>query len=665
MARLHAYADLGREESEREDQLEPAALTDEGRFRLLVNALADHAIAMLDVGGRVVTWNAGARRITGYADGEIVGQHFARLFTDEDRALGEPERVLRTATESGHFASEGWRLRKDGSRFWAHTVIDPIRGDDGKLMGFGMVTRDLSERHETQQALLESEQQFRLLVQSVGDYAIYMLDAEGHITNWNLGAERIKGYSPDEVIGRHFSMFYTDEDRAAGLPAYALATAAREGRFEREGWRVRKDGTRFWANVVVDPIRDSSGKLIGFAKVTRDVTERINNQRALEQAREAFFQSQKLEAIGQLTGGIAHDFNNLLMVISGSLDLLSKRLPEDPRSRQLLSNAMLGAERGASLTRRMLAFARRADLSRSPTDLNQLVEGMLELLRRSLGPEVAIETRFPPDLPKVSVDPNQIELAILNLAVNARDAMTTAGTIIIGARAEEIAAGHATALPPGSYACLFVTDSGTGMDEETLAHATEPFFTTKGVGKGTGLGLSMVHGLAEQLGGRLTIKSRLGHGTTVEIWLPAAEETAVSAPEPRPAAPAPAPATDRRLKILAVDDDGLVLMNTTGMLEDMGHELIEAASGRKALELVHRHPDIDLVITDQAMPQMTGLQLAEEVRALRPHLPIIIATGYAELPPGSNHFPKLDKPFFERQLTNAIAAAMQAQPAAQ
>jgi PAS domain S-box-containing protein len=632
-------------------------ITEEDRYRVLVHALTDYAVYMLDPDGTVVSWNTGAERFKGYRAEEIIGRNFSCFYPAEDRAAGLPQRVLAKAASEGRFEGEGWRVRKDGTRFWAHVVVDPIRQPDGTLIGFAKVTRDLTERRHAEQTLRRSEEQFRRLVESVTDYAIYMLDPQGQISTWNLGAERIKGYTREEIIGEHFSRFYTEEDRAGGEPARALRIAAEEGRFEKVGWRVRKDGTRFWASVVIDAIRDPDGTLIGFAKVTRDITERLATQKALEEARQAFFQAQKMDAVGQLTGGIAHDFNNLLMAVIGSLEMLKRRLPDDPRMHQLLDNAVQGAERGAALTKRMLAFARRQDLVPTPIKLPGLVEGMMGLLQRSLGPQIVIETEFVPGLPAVLADSNQLELALLNLAVNGRDAMPNGGTLRIAARHELVGTPHPTGLPDGPYVCLSVTDSGTGMDATTLERATEPFFTTKGVGKGTGLGLSMVHGTAEQLAGRLRLHSEVGRGTTVEIWLPVADATTLATaelPSPSAAATVPSPA----LTVLAVDDDGLVLMNTAAMLEDLGHQVFEAGSGRQALEILAREPAIDLVITDQAMPQMTGVQLAEAIRRERPNLPILIATGYAELPPGNMVFPKLDKPFFEQQLVTAIARAL-------
>ncbi|HEX3675096.1 MAG TPA: PAS domain S-box protein [Rhizomicrobium sp.] len=621
---------------------------DAGRYRLLVEAVTDYAIYMLDPTGVITSWNAGAQRFKGYTRQEIIGQHFSRFYTPEDNASGLPARALATSAREGKFESEGWRVRRDGTRFWAHVVIDPIRDPSGRLTGYAKVTRDLTERRASEMALRQSEEQFRLLVQGVTDYAIYMLSPEGIVTNWNSGAERIKGYAPAEIIGKHFSQFYTEEDRARGYPQAALDTAVREGRSEKEGWRLRKDGTKFWSHVVIDPIRDDDGKLLGFAKITRDVTERKDTQASLDQAREALFQSQKMDAVGQLTGGVAHDFNNLLMAVLGSLELLRKRLPDDPQFHRLLDNAIQGATRGVSLTQRMLAFSRRQEMDFKPVDLLGLVRSMTDLLQRSIGAGTTIETQFPLALSKVVADHNQLELALLNLSVNARDAMPEGGAIVISAREERVAGAHPTGLPPGHYVCLAVSDKGEGMNEETLARATEPFFTTKGVGKGTGLGLPMVHGMSEQLGGRLLLRSRKGEGTTAEIWLKAAEYGAEA--EVETSRPAEDKGPDRALRVLAVDDDSLVLFNTTAMLEDLGHTVFEAYSGAGALEILRREP-VDLVITDQAMPGMTGMQLIDAIKAEWPEISVVLATGYAELPGGVEaKVPKLGKPFSEKDL---------------
>jgi PAS domain S-box-containing protein len=416
--------------------------------------VTDYAIYMLDLEGNVTSWNPGAERFKGYTPSEIIGAHFSRFYTEEDRAAQIPTQALKTAATKGKFEAEGWRVRKDGTRFWAYVVIDPIKTPTGELLGFAKITRDLTERKATEETLRRNQEQFRLLVQGVTDYAIYMLDPQGNIASWNLGAERIKGFVANDVIGSHVSRFYTEEDRAAGEPQKALDTARREGRFEKEGWRVRKDGSRFWAHVILDAIHDDDGQVVAFAKITRDVTVQREAQKALEQAREALFQAQKMDAIGQLTGGVAHDFNNLLTAILGSLELLRRRLPNDPRMHSLLDNAYLGAQRGAALTQRMLAFARHQELKSEIIEVPQLIRGMTDLLERSLGPSIPIETRFTLKLPIVEADPNQLELAVLNLAVNARDAMPQGGTVIIGARQETITRDHQTGLPVGPYLCL-------------------------------------------------------------------------------------------------------------------------------------------------------------------------------------------------------------------
>jgi PAS domain S-box-containing protein len=634
---------------------------DESRYRLLVDSVTDYAIYMLDANGIISSWNGGAQRFKGYTEAEVLGRHFSQFYADEDRLAGLPRKALDTAVNAGRFEGEGWRVRKDGTRFWAHVIIDPIRTPGGELIGFAKVTRDLSERKAAAELLKRSEDQFNLLVQSVTDYAIYMLDTTGRVSSWNLGAQRIKGYAPEEIIGVHFSRFYTAEDRARDRPTIALETAAREGRFEGEGWRVRKDGTRFWANVVIDRIGGPDGELLGFAKVTRDVTEKREAQHQLEVAREAFFQSQKMDAIGQLTGGVAHDFNNLLMAVLSSLALIRKRLPDDPKTHGLLDNAVRAARRGAELTQRMLAFARRQELKPGVVDVQELVHGMSGLLQTSLGPGVRIDKRFAEALSPVMIDGNQLELALLNLAVNARDAMPRGGVLTIAAHEETVAEGNTLKVTPGRYVCLCLLDQGEGMDDKTLARATEPFYTTKGVGKGTGLGLSMVEGLAAQSGGRLVLKSKKGEGTTAELWLPVAKEA--REPCATTAAPAAPPVHVAPLTVLTVDDDALVLMNTVAMLQELGHTVIEAPAGQEALALLERDPAIGLLLTDQAMPQMTGAQLIDAVRLLRPGLPAILATGFAELstaPP--DRVPRLAKPFDLDALSEAIAAAVKQAP---
>lgn len=589
-------------------------------------------------------------RILGHPVDSVVGHPFGDFMHPDDIAASHE--ALEGALGARELTNYENRLRAaDGSyhRIEWHTTLE-----DGLVFAYG---RDVTERRLVEEKLSDSEEQFRHLVQGVTDYAIYMIDLEGHVSSWNEGARRIKGYEPDEIIGQHFSRFYTEEDREAGEPFRTLETARSEGRFSAEGWRVRKNGERFRASIVIDAIRDDEGRPIGFAKITRDITEREHTQRELETAREALFQSQKMDAIGQLTGGVAHDFNNLLMAVLSSLDLLRKRLPEDPVLQRLVNNAVEGAQRGATLTQRMLAFARRQDLKVDRVDLPRLLAGMSDLVQRSIGPEWPISTSFPLRLPAVRADANQLEMALLNLIVNARDAMPSGGPILISATCEAVTDGAATKLPGGSYVKLAVKDCGTGMDAETLRRATEPFFTTKGVGKGTGLGLPMVHGMAQQIGGAFDLFSTAGEGTRAVLWLPVAEEPAAVQD---PLVVADSPRHTDRLNILAVDDDALVLINTAALLEDLGHGVIEADSAAEALKVFEARDDIDLVVTDQAMPNMTGVDLIAAIDGIRPGTPVIIASGYGEgvETPGRDTV-RLSKPFNQLRLADAIAQAME------
>ena len=376
--------------------------------------------------------------------------------------------------------------------------------------------------------------------------------------------------------------------------------------------------------------------------------------------------AQKMEAMGQLTGGIAHDFNNLLMAVLGSLESLRTHVAAgDGRAQRLLDNALQGAQRGAALTQRLLAFGRRQTLEPRIVDVPALVRAMSDLLRSSLGAKVQIETRFPIAIAPAHVDANQLELALLNLAVNARDAMPEGGCLTIAAREAQVGPGDRLGLAVGYYVVLGITDDGEGMDEATLAQATEPFFTTKEVGRGTGLGLSMVYGLAAQSGGQLILSSRKGRGTTAELWLPRAEAAPLpplAHPEtmrPRAAAETTHPRTAVRRAVLLVDDDPLVLTSTSAMIADLGHTVIEAVSGRQALEILQAGAQADMVLTDYAMPGMTGLQLADELARLCPRLPVVLATGYTDLretPGGSGPAapPRLAKPFRLAALSRAI-----------
>ncbi|HEX8640340.1 MAG TPA: PAS domain S-box protein [Allosphingosinicella sp.] len=619
----------------------------EQRFQLLVNSVTDYALYMLDREGNIATWNPGARRFKGYEADEIVGRHFSAFYTPEDRAAGIPALALRTAAEEGKFEAEGWRVRKDGTRFWAHVVIDPVRDATGTLVGFAKITRDITTKKEAERALFASEQRFRMLVQGVRDYAIYMIDPEGKVANWNAGASAIKGYSADEIIGQHFSRFYTPEDRENGEPARALETALREGKYEREAWRVKKDGTRFWASVVIDPIYDDHGGFIGYAKITRDMTERRNALIELEETRAALFQAQKLQALGELTGGIAHDFNNLMTVIRGSADLLRRGNLSEDKQRRYLDAIVETADRAATLTSHLLAFSRRQALKPQVVDVNVRLDATGEVLARTLGSQIEVKLELAPDLWRAETDPAELETALLNAAFNARDAMPQGGRLTIET------ANIST--EDGDFVCIALSDTGEGMDEEVLSRAFEPFFTTKPVGKGTGLGLSQIHGFAAQSGGRAEIESRPGTGTTVRILLPRTDK------QPAPAAASePAEAPKPGLKVLLVEDNPHVLAFAEHLLADLHYEVVAAESGERALALIEEGKPFDLLLADVVMPGISGVELARLVRERRPNVPVVLATGYSDeiLSGAGDAFEVLRKPYDPQSLGGAIAAAI-------
>ena len=494
------------------------------------------------------------------------------------------------------------------------------------------------------EALRQSEERFRSLYRGT-PMPLHSLDREGRIEQVSQTWLDLMGYEEQEVLGRPLINFLTEESarRARQIDWPALINADRIEPCEYRVVTKRGDFRDMVSTFKVE--RDAQGHFLHVLGGLTDVTER-------KQAEDALRQAQKIEAIGQLTGGIAHDFNNLLAVVMGNLELLRKRLPDDPRLARLVENAIEGAQRGASLTQRLLAFARRQDLRPAPVDVPALVRGMTDLLQRSLGPTVRVQIHFPLHLPPAQADSNQLEMALLNLAVNARDAMSEGGTLDIAAAEIEIDGASEHGLPPGRYVRLSMADSGQGMDRETLGRAIDPFFTTKGLGKGTGLGLSMVQGLAAQSGGKLILKSTPNQGTTVELYLPVAHQ-------PAPAAavtPQPRPAPDGPLHIvLVVDDDRLVLSNTAAVLEDLGHTVHTAASGEEALTRLEQGREIDLIVTDQLMPGMTGLQLVASARERWPGLPCLLVSGFAELTPEeAGQCPVLAKPFTQAQLAEAV-----------
>ena len=615
----------------------------ERRFRLLVEGVIDYAIYMLDPNGIISNWNAGAKRIKGYTADEVVGQHFQMFYSPEDREAGLPARSLETARENGKFEAEGWRVRKDGSKFLASVVIDALY-EENELVGFAKTTRDITERNKAADSLRESERHFRLLVNGVSDYALYMLDPAGVVTNWNPGAQRIKGYLPNEIIGQHFSRFYSNADQAAGRPARALRLALESGRYEEEGWRVRKDGTFFWASVVIDPIRDDENRLIGFAKITRDITERREAQQEMEKLQLRLAQSQKLDALGQLTGGVAHDFNNLLMVITGSLNALKKMVRDDPKALRAVQAIDTASQRGAALTSQLLSFARRQSVNPQTIDVGDSIFSVRDVLDTGLGSAIELQIEADNGIWPITVDRAEFETALVNLVINARDAMPQGGDVTVQAKNVFVDDG----VTKGDFVAVKVRDTGTGIPDDVLAKIFDPFFTTKPIGKGTGLGLSQVHGFVHQAGGTIAVDSELGKGTSFTVCLPRSTAALTRRPEQL---------SHRGTgTVLLVEDNPDVANASTGLLEELGYAVRWASDVDSALGEIAAN-GIDLVLSDIVMPgKMDGLALARILKQKHPGLPILLATGYSEAARNAAaEFPILRKPYQIHELNEALS----------
>jgi PAS domain S-box-containing protein len=506
--------------------------------------------------------------------------------------------------------------------------------------------------------LADKERQFRLLVEGVSDYAMFMLDTKGHLTSWNSGAEKIIGYPADEIIGRHFGQFYTEEDRKAGLPAVALETAAHEGKCEQEGRRVRKGGALFWASTAIYPVRDDYGELVGFAKITRDITERRDAQAAVDNAREQLAVARRMDALGQLTGGVAHDFNNLLTVIHGRAEILRRRL-SDPKQLEVLDTIISTVWRGASLTRQLLTFSRRQQLNPEVVDLREHIEAMRPMLRTSLPENIALTEDLSPDLWLIEVDTGELDLAILNVALNSRDSMPNGGTFRLSAKNVSISQRTAEELE-GDFVELSLSDNGPGIPPDVLPRIFEPFFTTKPVGKGTGLGLSQVYGFSHQSGGTVTATGSPGGGTTVTMLLPRSSARKSAQPE------WPEAETTERAEaktVLVVEDDVMVAESAASLFGLMGYRTLHAENAADALELLGNGKAIDLVFSDVVMPgAMNGVELAREIAARYPHLPVLLNSGYSDQVQRSGHSfeilrKPLDLPALEKAIERAVAAA--------
>ena len=541
---------------------------------------------------------------------------------------------------------------KDGSWRWLAWTLT-VENEVIYLIG-----RHITAEKLAAEALRESERQFRLFSEAATDHAPIRLDARGVVSGWNAGAQRIEGYAEAEIVGHHFSRFYTAADRAAGAPERALAMAVTSGTYEHDGWRVRKNGSLFLAAVVIDAIRDEEGRLIGFANIMRDVTERHEARAELQRARDQLAQSQKMEALGQLTGGIAHDFNNMLMVVSGNAQMLKERL-SDTRNLRSVEAIELAAARGERLTRQLLAFSRRQALNPMVVSLRQRLAEFRDLLVSSARGDIALVIDIGRSIWPVAVDIHELELALINLVVNARDAMPDGGTIVITAKNTRVQPEDAPDAIRGEFVALTITDTGCGIADDILPKVFEPFFTTKQLDKGTGLGLSQVYGLTRQSGGTVTIASKLGNGTAVTLYLPRShrplsERGVTEGDTPRGGE-----------KVLLVEDNPEV-QETAGMLLDqLGYRVFRAQSAATALQLLQSGEAVDLVFSDIIMPgELDGMALARQVKEEYPDVAVLLTSGYAKAANAQEAgFPILRKPYKLATLARAIRDALEAEPA--
>ena len=524
--------------------------------------------------GYFLSVNPAWTSLLGWSEDELKSLHVSELRHPDDAPAANAVRA-RLAQGVPTMRIENRLRHRDGSWRW---IAWTMTADEGLIYVAG---RDITAEKEAAEALRESDRQFRSLVAGVTDYALYMLDRNGVVSSWNVGAERIKGYAAEEIIGRHFSQFYTPDDRKAGLPNRSLSIAAATGKFEAEAWRVRKDGSLFWANVVIDAIRDETGNLVGFAKITRDITERRNAQEALERAHQQLALAQKMEALGQLTGGVAHDFNNLLMVVSGQAQALLRRLTDQKNARSLEA-ILAAASRGEALTRQLLTFARRQPQNPRTVDLNQTVAAFRDVLSSSARGKFDLNIEIPQDVWPVSIDIPEFELALVNLVVNARDAMPEGGSISLTGDNVTLCGSETIEAIKGEFVALTVSDTGTGIAPENLPKIFEPFFTTKSAGKGTGLGLSQTYGFAQQSGGAIAVHSKLGHGTQVTFYLPRSHQPVAAVVANEPASQSPG----RGEKILVVEDNPDVRAVAVTLLEQLNYRTVAVDNAKAALNLL-------------------------------------------------------------------------------
>ena len=606
--------------------------------------VSEDLLGMTTFDGYFIGVNPAWSTLLGWSDDELRRLHVSELRHPDDAPPSEAARAQLAAGAPTARVENRFR-HKDGSWRWIAWTLSI--GDNGLIYVIG---RHITAQREAIEALHDSELHFRLLVDGVVDYAIYMLDPEGIVSSWNSGAQRIKGYRADEIIGLHFSHFYTEEDRAAGVPWRALAQAAAGTPYEAEGWRVRKDGSHFWAAVTLRAIRDEKGELVGFAKVTRDITERRDSQEGLRRAQDRLAQSQKLEMLGQLTGAIAHDFNNLLMVVGANTQMVKRRMV-DPPSLRAVEAIEHAASRGETLTRRLLTFSRRQTINPIVIDLRERLAASREILASSAGPQIELVFDLAEQIWPVLVDVPELELALVNIIVNARDAMPNGGTVRIDGNNERLTPDDALDDLTGDFVALKIADEGIGIEPALMPRLFEPFFTTKGPDKGTGLGLSQVYGFARQSNGTVRVTSRPGC-TAVTMYLPRAAGPVVEPAEARREEQRHA-GTER---ILLVEDNLEVQEVTAAFLEELGYQVTIASNADIALQRLATEADIRLMFSDIVMPgTMNGIALARRVRSAYPNVAVLLTTGFAPQQDQLDEtLPVLRKPYRLSALSSAL-----------
>jgi PAS domain S-box-containing protein len=642
----------------------------EERFRLIVENARDYAILVTDAEDRITDWAPGAEAVFGWTAEEAVGQPSSLIFTPEDLASHVDADEVETARREGVAPNRRWHLRKDGRQVFIDGTVTALRSEDGGLRGFLKIGQDVTERRRTEEALRESEARFRHMADSA-PALIWMTDAEGQVTFANMHYDHMFGRPASEMLGRGWEEVVLPEDLDRHSAAFLEAFRARVA-FRTET-RVRdREGRVRWLCCEGVPRTDDTGRFLGYTGCNVDITEarlaaeelerRVAERTAeLMMAEETLRQAQKMEAVGQLTGGIAHDFNNMLQGVTGGLGMARRRVTEGRADEALryLDAVQEAAERAAGLTRRLLAFARRRPLEPKPVDTDGLVSGLADLIRRTVGPGIALDLQLRNGAGSVLCDPNELESALLNLCINARDAMSEGGRLTIGTEDLRLSAADIPddTAEPGLYMALSVADTGTGMPPEVLERVFEPFFTTKPQGEGTGLGLSQVWSFVRQSGGLVRIESAPGQGTTLRLLLPLHEHAdAMGQPEAVPLAPERAGEAGT---VLLVDDEDAARQPAADLLRELGHTVLEARDGPEALRILGTTRP-DLLVTDVGLPNgMNGRQLAEAAREGAPGLPVLFISGYAgtSLPPGID---MIDKPFELNILVRRVRTALEA-----